>query len=198
MFQFGKLVDGVDVIKTVPAKSSSAKFLVNTESSVSVFPHLSNVPSFRFRLRTTDGSLMNTYGSCHLALQFSSRHFKWSFLLANLSMPILDSDFLCHNHLLVDVAGSCLFDFATLESIPLISSSSSNNSSDLFTAFLSTPEEFCDLLSKYPDVISSRGFLAADPKYPVRHTVSTLLTLSVLPKPAGLMQKSWNLQERSL
>ena len=48
---------------------------------------------------------MNTYGSCRLALQFSSNHFEWSFLLANVSMTILGSD-LHHNHLLVDVAGS--------------------------------------------------------------------------------------------
>ena len=70
---------------------------------------------FWYPMRTTDSSPMNTYGSCH-------------------SMPILGSDFLCYNHLLVDVAGSRLLDSSSLESIPAISSNSSNYSSDLYTS----------------------------------------------------------------
>ena len=57
---------------------------------------------------------MDTYGSRCLALQFGSRRFEWNFLLANVSTPILGSDFLRHNHLLVDVAGSRLLDSSTL------------------------------------------------------------------------------------
>ena len=139
---------------------------------------------------------MNTYGSRRLALQFGSRCFEYSFLFANVSMPILGSDFLRHKHLLVDVAGSRLLDSSTLESIPAISSSSSNSRSDLYTALLFTPEEFRGLLSKYPDVICSKGFFTTDPKHSVRHTVPTLLPGQTVF--ADLMQKSWNLQERSL
>ena len=125
---------------------------------------------------------MNTYGSRRLALQFGSRCFEYSFLFANVSMPILGSDFLRHKHLLVDVAGSRLLDSSTLESIPAISSSSSNSRSDLYTALLFTPEEFRGLLSKYPDVICSKGFFTTDPKHSVRHTVPTLPGLLVFAK----------------
>ena len=146
----GKLADGRDVINTVPAefrsspllflknKLSSAKFLVDTGASVSVFPHLPcspSAPGSGVQLRTADSSPMNTYGSRSLALQFGSKHFEWSFLLANFSMPILGSDFLRHNHLLVDVAGSRLLDSSTLESIPAVSSSSANNKSDPIQLF---------------------------------------------------------------
>ena len=83
--------------------------------------------------------------------------------MANVSMPILDSDFLRHNHLLVDVAGSHLLDSSILEYIPAVSSSSANNKSDLYTALLSTP----DLLSEYPDVISFKVFFTTYSKHSV-------------------------------
>ena len=188
LFLFGKLADGRDVINTVPAKFLSspllfldnklsfAKFLVDMGASVSVFPHLPcshSAPGSGVQLRMAESSPMNTYGSRSLALQFGSRRFEWSFLLANVSMPILSSDFLRHNHLLVNVAGSCLFDSSTLESIPTVSSSSASNKSDLYTALLSTSDEFYDLLSKYPDVISSKVFFTTDPKHSVCQNVPT-------------------------
>ena len=181
-------MDGGDVINSVPAVSpsspllflknrlSSASFLVDTGASVSVFPHVPSsfsTPGSGVQLKTADGTAMNTYGSRRLALQFGSRRFEWSFLLANVSMPILGSDFLRHNHLLVDVAGSRLLDSSTLEPIPAVSSGSSSSKSDLYAALLSTPEEFRDLLSEYPDVVSSKGFFTSDPKHKVRHTVPT-------------------------
>ena len=78
MFLFGKLVNSRDVINMVPAKSSSspllflknklssARFLVDTSASVSVFPHLPRSPSAPgsgVQLRTANGSPMDTYGS---------------------------------------------------------------------------------------------------------------------------------------
>ena len=103
VFLFWKLAEGRDVINTVPVeylsspllflknKLSSAKFLVDMGASVSVFPHLPrshSAPGSGVQLRTAESSPMNTYGSRSLALQFGSRRFEWSFLLANVSMPI--------------------------------------------------------------------------------------------------------------
>ena len=115
-------------------------------------------------------------------------------MACNISMPILGLDFLGHNHLLVDAAGSYLLDSSILESIPVLSSNSSNSSSDLYTALLSTSEEFCDFLSKYPDVVSSKGFFTIDSA--IRFL--PCLTCRCLLKPAGVMQKSCNLQGRIL
>ena len=102
---------------------------------------------------------MNIFGSCQIALQFGSRLFEWSFLLADVSMPILGSNFLCHHHLLVDVAGSRLLDTSTLEPIPTIFlPGKPGKHSELFAVLLSTTEEFRDLLAEHPDEISSKGF----------------------------------------
>ena len=88
-------------------------------------------------------------------------------------MPILGSDFLCHHHSLVNIAGSSLLDASSLEPIPAVSPVPTGSSSNLHTALLSTSEEFRDLL-EYPDVISSKGFSATVLKHPVRHSVRTV------------------------
>ncbi len=189
LFPFGKLVSGGDYLNAIPADSpsssliflqnilSSRKFLVDTGASVSVYPHLPQqprAPGVGVQLRTADGSAMDTYGSRQIALQFGPRRFDWTFLLADVSMPILGSDFLRHHHLLVDVAGARLLDAATLEPIPAVPSSKPGKHSELYAALLSTSEEFRDLLAEYPDVISSKDFSAAVPKHQVRHTVPTV------------------------
>ena len=74
------------------------------------------------QLRTADGTAMDIYGSHQIALKFGPRLFDWTFLLADVSMTILGSDFLCHHHLLVDIAGARLLDAATLEPIPAVPS----------------------------------------------------------------------------
>ena len=189
LFLFGKLVSGGDFLNSIPADSpsssliflqnklSSHKFLVDTGASVSVFPHRPRQPrspAVGLQLRTADGSTMDTFGSRQIALQFGSRRFEWNFILADVSMPILGSDFLRHHHLLVDVAGSLLLDAASLEPIPAVSSVPTGSDSKLYTALLSTSEEFRDLLAEYPEVISSKGFSASVPKHPVRHSVPTV------------------------
>ena len=97
-------------------------------------------------------------------------------------MPILGSDFLCHHHLLVDVAGSRLLDASSLEPIPTVSPVPTGSDSKLYTALLSTTEEFRDLLAEYPDVIFSKGFSATVPKHPVRHSVHLFLDRLFLQK----------------
>ena len=89
-------------------------------------------------------------------------------------MLILGSDFLRHHHLLVNIAGSRLLDASSLEPIPGVSPVPTGSSSKLYTALLSTLEEFRDLLAEYPDVIFYKGFSATVPKHPVRHSVPTV------------------------
>ena len=97
---------------------SSQKFLVDTGASVLVFPHIlchPHVLSVGVQLRTAKGTAMNTFGSRQIAFQFGPCRFEWSFLLADVFMPILGSDFLPHHQLFVDIAGSHLLDASTLE-----------------------------------------------------------------------------------
>ena len=140
---------------------SSQKFLVDTGASVSVYPPS---PGVGVQLRTASGAAMDTFGTRQIPLQFGARRLEWNFLLADVSMPILGSDFLRHHHLLVDIAGARLLDASTLEPIPAVSPLNPGNRSDLYAALLSTTEEFRDLLAEFPDVVSSKGFSTSVPK----------------------------------
>ena len=53
---------------------------------------------------------MTCSGTKIIPLQFGSKHFQWTFQLNQVSVPILGADFLSYPHLLVDVAGDCLFE----------------------------------------------------------------------------------------
>ena len=122
-----------------------------------------------------DGQVFFTTVSIKLptfwSLQFGSRCFERSFFWQTFLCRAIGSDFI--SWLILQVP--CLLHSSTLESIPAILSSSS-------TALLSTPEEFRDLLSEYPDVVSSKGFFTTDPKHSVRHTVPTLHSPPVFAK----------------
>ena len=161
LFLFGKLVGGRNFINSIPADSSTLSFifLQNSLSSHKVlvdtgaalyqfYPHCPSqpgAPSVGVQLRTTDGTAMDTFSSRQIALQFGPHRFEWIFLLADVSMPILGSNFLRHHHLLVDVAGSRLLDAATLEPIPAVSSPRRpGKHSELYAVLLSNTEEFRD------------------------------------------------------
>ena len=60
-------------------------------------------------LVTANESAMNCSGSRIIPLQLRSRHYKWTFQLAPVSIPILRDDFLRHPRLLGDFAGDFLF-----------------------------------------------------------------------------------------
>ena len=213
VFLFGKLAEGRDVINTVTVKYlsspllflknklSSAKFLVDMGASVSVFPHLprsNSAPDSGVQLRTAESSLMNTYGSCSLALQFGSRRFEWSFLLANVSMPIWAQILY-----VTTTSWSMLQVPASLTPQPwnlyppfhLAQPTTSQISIQLFFLPLKSSMISCPSIQMLspPKVFLPR----------IQSIQSAILSLTrlvhrFLPKPADLMQKSWNLQERSL
>ena len=110
--------------------------LVDTGASVLVFPVSSPPPNSECQCSTE-----NYQRLWQIALQFGSGLFVWTFLLADGSMAILSTEFLCHHQLLVGVAGSCLLDASSLEPISLVSSVSASSPSELFTALLATLKE---------------------------------------------------------
>ena len=158
---------------------SNRKFLVDSGASVSVFPHHSSKPSSSsvfsnsVELRTADGSSVRCAGTREIPLCFGSRRFSWSFQLAPVTVPILGADFLRHHHLLVDVAGRRVLDSSSLSAVGEVFSSSPESSEVLHAALLATPSSICDLLTEFPDVLSSDGFTAAPPKHGIRHHLQT-------------------------
>ena len=154
---------------------SKRKFLVDSGASVSVFPcsiRSNSRSNSDVKLLTADGSTMYCSGTRSIPLRFGTKRYEWSFHLAPVSTPILGADFLRQHHLLVDMAGRRVLESSTLNSVGE-SFSSSDDPGFLRAALLSTPECIRELLSEYPDVLSSDGFTASPPRHGVRHHLLT-------------------------
>jgi len=79
MFLFRKLA--VSNLIFLQNALSSCKFLVDTGTSVSVYPRLPCQPCVGVQLRTAVSTAMDTYGSRQLALRFGPCHFSGLFSL---------------------------------------------------------------------------------------------------------------------
>ena len=85
---------------------SKRKFLVDTGAEISV------VPATRFdwlnghtgaSLLAANGSHISTFGTRTLTIQILEGVFRWAFVVASVSQPLLGADFLRAHSLLVDV-----------------------------------------------------------------------------------------------
>ena len=148
-------------------RKSNFKFLIDTGADVSVYPATSSErlqhPA-SLELYAANHSAIKTYGERTLFLDFGlKRKFRWSFILADVTKPIIGADFLKHNGLLVDIKNNCLIDNASksrcsgtlyLEPIPYTIKSVSENS------------EFYQILKEYEDLMKPHTH-----QTPVKHFV---------------------------
>ncbi|GFQ77445.1 retrovirus-related Pol polyprotein from transposon 297 [Trichonephila clavata] len=98
-------------------RTSRSKYLTDTGADVSVIP-LSTVskhlPPASLQLFATNGTVISTYGQTLVTLDLGlHRVFKWSFIIAGVSQPIIEADFLRYYGLLVDIRHGCLVDSLT-------------------------------------------------------------------------------------
>ncbi len=99
----GSLVHIVDQI-------SNRRFLIDTGASYSIFPHKSSAPPSGPSLKGAAGQFIPSWGEKAVTLSFHGKKFKWTFLLAAVSFPIIGVDFLRHYQLMVDPASNMLVD----------------------------------------------------------------------------------------
>lgn len=162
---------------------SSRRFLVDSGASISVFPAPPTSDGSGVRLLTADGSALSCSGSRIIPLRFGQHRFEWPFQLAPVSVPILGADFLKQHQLLVDVANQRVFSSdlsITLTTSP--STSTTRPSANL----LSTPACISQVLSEFPDVLTSEGFKVSEPRHDVRHHIVTQPGPPVHAKPRRL------------
>ena len=102
-------------------RTNKLTFLVDTGAQISVLP-----PTRSDRLRKQEGYTLSavngtaiaTYGTRSLTLNLGLRRtFRWIFIIADVSKPLLGADFLHHFGLLVDIAHGKLVDTNTHLSI---------------------------------------------------------------------------------
>ena len=149
--------------------TSGRRFLIDTGAEVSVIP-----PSSTDRknkqdcsgLRAVNGSPIATFGTRSLTLDLGLRRvFRWIFVIANTSTPIIGADFLREHGLLVNMKHGRLIDMTTeLQTKGIISHVVSLSPS--FSLQHSTTE-YAALLAEFPAVTKP----CVSPQ-PVRHTVT--------------------------
>lgn len=96
---------------------SNLRYLIDTGADISVLPRRNdekNKASNSFVLYAANNTKIRTYGTrvinCNIGLR---RRFLWSFIVADVTQPIIGSDFLKHFGLLVDMKNNQLIDSTT-------------------------------------------------------------------------------------
>ena len=151
---------------------SGNRFLVDTGAEVSVFP------ATRMAMRSTqpgvslvaaNGSTIRTFGKRTITLRFAMKQYKWDFVIAEVSRPLLGADFLQANSLLVDLKGKRLVDAETYLSSPLREA----GAPALHLSTISRLEkEYDKLLADFPE-ITTPNFSTRKAKHGVQHFIKT-------------------------
>ncbi|GFS66176.1 retrovirus-related Pol polyprotein from transposon 297 [Nephila pilipes] len=98
-------------------KTSKSKYLIDTGADVFVVPldaASKHRPPTSLQLFAANGTVISTYGQRLLTLDLRLRRvFRWPFIIAAVSQPIIGADFLRHYGLLVDIRYECLVDSLT-------------------------------------------------------------------------------------
>ena len=101
----------------VSDRSTRMNFLVDTGAEVSAIPRSraqQNVSCQGNSLQAVNNTTIATYGTRSLTLDLGLRRtFRWVFIIADVSKPILGADFLKHYGLLVDMRSQRLTDLLT-------------------------------------------------------------------------------------
>ena len=147
-------------------------FLVDTGTTISLFPHKSNNKPSSLQLTAANGQPISSWGDRWILLQFGNRRFEWSFHLADVDQPLLGADFFKAFNLLVDVAAAQILDSSSLQ---VISSSVSPpaNQWPFYTALINTPTQYRDILAEFPGVTADRPKPNSKPAHGVYHHIQT-------------------------
>lgn len=151
---------------------SKRQFLVDTGAEVSVVP-ASGLDRRTMQKGTSllaaNGSSISTYGMRTLPLHFASNKYRWNFVIADVSRPLLGADFLRSNSLLVDLRGKRLVDAATFHSAPL---TATRVSAPRLDAISSSTDRYDLLLAEFPD-ITTPNFVQSQAKHGIEHFITT-------------------------
>lgn len=134
---------------------SNLRFLIDTGADISVLPPS---PSDRlknksvFNLIAANGSHICTYGKKRITVSLGlCREFSWVFTIADVSRPIIGSDFLSNFNILVDIRGRALIDKTTQIKT---NGKLFKDSSSSVTTIIGENNRFHHLIQSYSDIMN--------------------------------------------
>lgn len=156
----------------VTDNSSKIRFLVDTGAEVSIFPYTllkERRPRSNYQLLAANNSEISTYGQRTFTLDFGLRRsFRWTFLVADVSHPILGIDFLSFYNIIVDSRKLAIFDRTT-------GLSTIGNNANSYGPFIQTMivlTEYHKLLKNFPSLTQPRN-QHSKAKHNTVHTIIT-------------------------
>ena len=152
---------------------SGYHYLVDTGAELSLIPPTAFDRKFSPHtdaLRAANGTSINTYGHRMQTLRLGSRNLSWTFTIAEVSQPIIGADFLCHHHLLVDVAQRRLLNALTFETIR---AATVPHSATIHAIKHADSNDYERLLAERPALLSPT-FTDTHPAHGVSHHIQTV------------------------
>jgi transposase InsO family protein/predicted aspartyl protease len=154
---------------------SGLRFLVDTGANVSVIPRpkkavsTSNYNELGYSLFAANGTPIKTFGVKTLLLNFRlKRTYRWTFVIADVSQPILGADFLSFFGLMVDMNARKVIDSVTRNDVIAVIVSNNTDSVN----YLTEKQPFYDILKRYPDITRPVNFKDT-PKHSIVHHIET-------------------------
>lgn len=155
-------------------KNTQLKFLIDTGAEVSVIPPTykqKRYPEVNAYLYAANHSPIKTYGDKTITLNLGlHRDFKWKFIIADVTQPIIGADFLSHYNLLVNIRQRKLVD--NLTNVHMNCSLNKNGEFYKSLSFIDQNDSFKDLLNEFKD-ITRNNFNPKIVKHDITHHIIT-------------------------
>ncbi|GFV24614.1 retrovirus-related Pol polyprotein from transposon opus [Trichonephila clavipes] len=154
-------------------RKSGQKFLIDSGSEICVIPPsptMNKSPQSNFSLFAANNTKIPAYGMVRKELNLGLRRpFIWTFIIADVSSPIIGADFLKHFNLLIDLKKKRLMDVETSLFTPCVFSNIVQPSILTVDANIS----FKNILSEYPDLSNPSLISKSASHGTVHHIITT-------------------------
>lgn len=182
---------GCSPLLEVAAKIGAQKlnFIIDTGSALSIIPtHLATgiaATDTPIKLCTASGDSIKTHGQATLdiVIQQLRRKFSWTFIIADITNPLLGMDFLNHFNLQVDCGSHTLLDETTNRSALIKLSKSILN---VTVTKPDLPSNIASLINEFPSITSPHTTPNKSPPTTFYHHIHTSSSPPVFSKPRKL------------
>ena len=152
-------------------RNSGQTFLIDTGARVSVFPatgadtHSGNSGP---QLEAANGTLIRSHRSRNITLSLDGCSFNWTFVIADVTQPLLGADFLHSFDLMVDIKGQRLINTTTFSSVML------NQTTGQYLGIHSVSMDriYADILAEFPEILTPT-FSCSTVRHGVEHFIPT-------------------------
>lgn len=166
----------------VSISTKKIEFIIDTGASISIIPyelvkHLDLKPT-PVSITTANGNALQIYGEVSLQLDVRKlrRSFRWTFVAANTTNPLLGADFLSNFNLLVNCRTGTIQDGDTTSKIGVQHVNAAIETLKINPEAARIPQKVTDLLRKYPSLTAPtqhKNDETTQGKSPVYHIIDT-------------------------